>query len=193
VRDAQGKVDSAQRTLADVKRATDSAKATVPEAARKEIAALEKELTEVTAQIGGGGRGGRGGGAGAFGGGGGGAGGGGAGGGGAGAVGGGRGGGRGGRGGGAGAAAVVPPPVVVDSTPPEPATPSTRTIQARLGTMTEIMNVLFAPSPEQLKTLKGFPAELQLQVDRITKVRANRLPALLEALKAAGIEVKPNN
>jgi hypothetical protein len=88
---------------------------------------------------------------------------------------------------------VVPP--VSDSIPPlvEPPVVSQRTIQARLGTMTDIMNVLFAPSPQQLKTLKGFPAELQQQVDRVTKVSTDRLPALLKALKEAGVEVKSNN
>jgi hypothetical protein len=82
---------------------------------------------------------------------------------------------------------------VVDSTPPPvppPATPSPRTIQARLGTMTDLMNVFFAPSPQQLKTLKGFPAELLLQVNRIQKVSGERLPALVKALRTAGIEVK---
>ncbi len=74
-----------------------------------------------------------------------------------------------------------------------PATPSPRMIQARLGTMTDLMNVLFPPSPQQLRTLKGFPAELQQQVDRITRVSTERLPALLKALQAAGIEVKPGN
>jgi hypothetical protein len=85
---------------------------------------------------------------------------------------------------------VVPPPVVDSVVPPPPPPISQKTIQARLGTMTDIMNVLFAPSPEQLKTLKGFPAELQLQMDRVTKVRADRLPALLQQLKAAGVDVK---
>jgi hypothetical protein len=56
--------------------------------------------------------------------------------------------------------------------------------------MTDIMNVLFSPSPQQLKTLKGFPAELQLQLDRVKKVESERLPALLQQLKAAGVEVK---
>ncbi len=97
---------------------------------------------------------------------------------------------RGGRGGGGGAARGAQPPVKVDSTPPEPpAPPSQRTIQARLGGMTDIMNVYFAPSPEQLKTLKGFPAELKVQAARVAKVRTDRLPALLKVLKDAGIEV----
>lgn len=59
--------------------------------------------------------------------------------------------------------------------------------------MTDIMNVWFSPTTQQLKTLKGFPAELQGQVDRVNKVATDRLPALLQALKAAGVEVKSGN
>lgn len=171
VRDAQAKVDTIQRALADAKRATDSAKTPLAEAPKAELAALEKEMADVTLQIGSAGRGGRGGGRG------------------------GRGGGGTGTGAGAGGDAAVPPVVVADSAPPviPPATPSSRTIQARLGTMTDLMNVLFPPSLQQLKTLKGFPAELQQQVDRIMKVSKERLPALLKTLQAAGVDVKPSN
>ncbi len=56
--------------------------------------------------------------------------------------------------------------------------------------MTDLMNVFFAPSPQQLKTLKGFPAELEQQVDRVKQVSGERLPALIKAFREAGIEVK---
>lgn len=59
--------------------------------------------------------------------------------------------------------------------------------------MTGLMNVLFPPSPQELRTLRGFPAELRQQVDRIEKVSAQRLPALLKMLQDAGVEVKPSN
>ena len=59
--------------------------------------------------------------------------------------------------------------------------------------MTDLMNVHFAPSPQQLKTLKGFPAELQQQLARIQKVSGERLPALAKALKEAGIDVGPGS
>jgi hypothetical protein len=53
-----------------------------------------------------------------------------------------------------------------------------------------MLNVTFNPNPEQKKTLQALPAELQKQGDRVKKVSTDQLPALLKALKEAGVEVK---
>jgi hypothetical protein len=45
-------------------------------------------------------------------------------------------------------------------------------------------------SDEQRKTLQALPAELQKQMDRVSKVASDQLPALIKALKDAGIEAK---
>ena len=176
LRDKAALADTVRRALAQAKQAADSAKAPLPADVKTEITALEKEMTEITAQIGsvaGGGRGAGGGGAG---------GGGAAGGRGAG------GGGRGGRGAGAGVAAANAGGVAAvagaagvagatdslgggrgsgDEQTTPPVTPSTTTIQARVNRMAELLSVTFSPSAEQLKTLQGLPAELDKQVDRI--------------------------
>ena len=52
------------------------------------------------------------------------------------------------------------------------------------------MNATFNPNPAQKKTIQTLPAELQKQGDRVKKVSSDQLPALLKALKDAGIEVK---
>jgi hypothetical protein len=75
-----------------------------------------------------------------------------------------------------------------DQNPTGPTAPEN--IQAKLGTTTEMLNVQFNPSPEQKKTVQAIPAELQKQGDRVKKVSTSSLPALLKALKDAGIEVK---
>jgi photosystem II stability/assembly factor-like uncharacterized protein len=175
LREKQARLDSAQRSLADIRRAAaDTSK--VPAAARQELVAIEKELNDIVAQMGtaGGGRG--------FGGGGGG--------------GGGAAGGRGGRGGpgaagGAGGAGGAGDPTLGgdDQSGAPPPTP-VQTIQARLGSTTELLNVPFNPSEEQRKTIQELPLELQKQAERLNKVVSERLPALLKALKDAGVEVK---
>jgi hypothetical protein len=63
-------------------------------------------------------------------------------------------------------------------------------IQAKLGTTTELLNATFNPNPAQKKTVQTLPAELQKQGDRVKKVSTDQLPALLKALKDAGIDVK---
>lgn len=52
------------------------------------------------------------------------------------------------------------------------------------------MNATFNPNPAQKKTLQTIPAEIQKQGDRVKKVSSDQLPALIKALKAAGVDVK---
>ena len=52
------------------------------------------------------------------------------------------------------------------------------------------MNATFNPNPAQKRTIQTLPAELQKQGDRVKKVSSDQLPALIKALKDAGIEVK---
>jgi hypothetical protein len=163
VRQKQARLDSAQRMLAEIRRAASADSTKAPTATRQEIAALEKELSDIVAQFGSaGGRGGFGGGGG----------------------GGGAGGGRGGRGAAAGGE------LGGDDQNAAPPAATGQTIQARLGTTTEILNVPFNPSQEQRKTLQSLPLELQKQSDRLDKVISQRLPALLRSLRDVGIEVK---
>ena len=188
LRDKQAQLDTAQRLFAAAKRAADSAGTKVTPELKTQLAAVEKELADITREMGAanagrGGGGGRGappvGGAGVA------------------------GGGRGGRGGRAGAPVAqsgVPaaqpaapaggstPPVEDEQTPAAQTTP--QTIQARLGTTTEMLGISFNPNPEQKKTLQALPAELQKQGDRVEKVSSGQLPALIKALKDAGVEVK---
>jgi len=154
--------------LADIKRAADSAGAKLTPELKAQLTAAEKEVADVTSQMGaaqGGGRGGAGGGGG--------------GGGGRGA--GGAGGGRGGAGGGG----------IDDEQNAPPAVAPTQTIAARLGTTTEMLGVNFNPNPSQRTAMQTIPAELTKQGDRVTKLATETLPALVQALKSAGIEVKP--
>ncbi|HXT16433.1 MAG TPA: hypothetical protein VN706_12425 [Gemmatimonadaceae bacterium] len=191
LRERQAQLDTAQRVFAAAKRAADSSGTKVTPELKTQIAAVEKELADVNRELGvaGGGRGGFGGG-------------GGGGGGGRGAVvanaGRGGAGGRGGRGAGAtqaGQPASAEPgrgagaaPVEDEQTPAQQQTP--QTIQARLGTTTEMLNVTFNPSPAQKKTVQALPAEIDKQAARVKKVSTTDLPALIKALKDAGVEVK---
>ncbi len=187
LRERQAQLDTAQRLFAAAKRAADSAGTKVTPELKTQLAALEKELGEITREMGtpnagrggGGGRGAPPAGA-------------------TGVAGRGRGG-RGGRGGvpvtqsGAAATPAAPaggatPPVEDEQTPTAQTTP--QTLQARLGTTTEMLGISFNPNPEQKKTLQALPAEIQKQGDRVSKVSSGELPALIKALKDAGIEVK---
>ena len=195
LRERQAQLDTAQRVLAAAKRAADSSGAKVSAELTARIAAVEKELADVTRALGtpNGGRGGRGGfgGAAGFG---------------ATAV---AGRGRGGRSanalGGAsvtqagaparaessangGAAGAGTAGADQDQNPVGPSAPET--IQAKLGTTTEMLNVNFNPNPEQKRTVQTLPAALATQAARVKKLAADDLPALLKALKDAGVEVK---
>jgi hypothetical protein len=199
LREKQAQADTTQRKFADVRRTADSSMARMTPDAKAKLAALTKEMGEIIAQVGappGTGRGGFGGGGG----------------GGAGGA-----GGRGGRGGGragggvagggrAGAAAdssaagVAPAGGApaggtggVDDQNALPTNPSVTTVQAKFNSLTEMLNVSFAVSDDQRKTLQALPADLQKQMDRVTKVVSDQLPALIKALKDAGIEVKTGN
>jgi hypothetical protein len=199
LRERQAQLDTAQRTLAAAKRAADSAGTKITPELKTQIAAVEKELADITREVGAP-NAGRGGGGGGFGGGGG-----------AGAGGALGGGGRGGRGAAGGGSGRVGGPIAQSGAPTgerpsgsgappvagaadeeqNPIAPTTpQNIQAKLGTTTEMLNVNFNPNPEQRKTLQALPAELQKQGDRVKKVAADQLPALLKALKEAGVEVK---
>jgi photosystem II stability/assembly factor-like uncharacterized protein len=187
LRERQAQLDTAQRVLAAAKRAADSAGTKVSPALKARIAAVEKELADVTRELGtsNGGRGGRGGfggfGAPSF-----------------------TAGGRGGRGLGgttvtqagapargepaAGGAAAGTAGADQDQNPVGPSTPET--IQAKLGTTTEMLNVNFNPNPAQKQTVQTLPADLAKQGARVSKLAADDLPALLKALKEAGVDVK---
>ena len=64
LREKQGLLDSAKAHFAEAKAAAGAAGSKVPDTAKQEIAALDKEFADLTTQVGGGGRGGRGGGGG---------------------------------------------------------------------------------------------------------------------------------
>jgi hypothetical protein len=53
-----------------------------------------------------------------------------------------------------------------------------------------MLNANFNPNPAQKKTIQTLPAEIQKQGDRVKKVSADQLPALIKALKDAGVDVK---
>ena len=203
LREKQAQADTLQRKVADVRRTADSSAAKMTPEVKAKLAALTKEMGEIIQQVGappGGGRGGFGGGGAAGAGAGGAAGG---------------GGGRGGRGGGGGragggragapadstgAAAVAanagapsggaPPAGAIDDQNALPTAPSVVTVQARFNSLTEMLNVSFAVSDEQRKTLQALPADLQKQMERVNKVQTEQLPALIKALNDAGIQVK---
>lgn len=154
LRETQARLDTAQRQLADARRAADSA--TGPAAgAKDQVAALEGEVAAIAAQLGGAGAG-RGGTAG-------------------GAGRGGRAGGGGGRAGGGGDD---------DEQQGPPPTPSTQTIQARLGTMTELMTGQFNPSPDQRRAAAELPALLREQDERLRRILRDRLPAVQQSLRS---------
>jgi hypothetical protein len=188
LREKQAQADTAQRRFVEVRRAADSSMAKMTPDAKAKLAALTKEMGEIIAQVGtppGAGRGGFGGGGA---------------GGGRGAAGAGRGGAGGGRAGGGrgaaidstttGAAPAGGAPAAIDDQNALPPTQSVTTVQAKFNSLTEMLNVSFAVSEEQRKTLQALPADLQKQMDRVTKVTSEQLPALIRALKDAGIEVK---
>ncbi len=165
--------DTAQQALTALRRTIDGAKATVPAAARDTMAALEKEVREIVAQVGTAGRGGRGRG--------------GAGGGGAGGAFGGRG--RGGRGAGGADSAASDSAVRVAPPPEAPPPPTERTVQSQLNTLTELLNVQFMPGATQQQTLKGLPDAIAKQGDRIDQLRKVRIPALEQQLRSAGVQL----
>ena len=195
LRERQAQLDTAQRTLAAAKRAADSSGTKVTPELKTQIAAVEKELADITREVGAPNAGRGAGGFGGFGGAGG-----------AGGAGAALGGGRGGRGGGRAGAPVAQSGAPTGARPSGPsATPvaggadeeqnpiaptTPQNIQAKLGTTTEMLNVNFNPNPEQKRTLQTLPAELQKQGDRVKKLTTDQLPALLKALKDAGVEVK---
>jgi hypothetical protein len=76
-----------------------------------------------------------------------------------------------------------------EQNPAPPVTPVD--IQAKLATTTEMLNATFNPNPAQRKTVQALPAELQKQGERVNDVAAKQLPALIKALKDAGVDVKP--
>ncbi len=198
LRDKQAQLDTAERTLAAAKRAADSAGTKVSPELKAQIASVEKDLADVTREMGAanGGRGGAGRGGAAGGGGGALA---------AGGAAGAGGGGRGGRGGGRGAGAPVSQAGAAtnpaaggapgggaasdqDQNPTGPVAPEN--IQARLGTTTELLNSTFNPNPDQKRQMLTLPADLQKQGDRVKKISTDELPALLRALKDDGVDVK---
>ena len=205
LRERQAQLDTAERTLAAAKRAADSAGTKVSPELKTQIAAVEKELADVTREMGSaaGGRGGAG-----------------------------RGGARrrrrwctrgwrrcrrrrtwwtrrrsrcrrGRRSSSAdaqagaantpaaGAARPRRSPGAASDQDQNPTAPvAAENIQARLGTTTELLNSTFSPNPEQKRLLLTLPADLQKQGDRVKKVSTDQLPALLKALKDAGVDVK---
>ena len=161
VRATQARLDTAQRQVAEARRAADSSSA-APAATKEQIAAMETELASVVAQLGGaGGRGGA------------------AGGGAAGA-------GRGGRTRGAAAGRAGGAGMEDDDQGPPP-TPPTLTIQARLGTMNELMTGQYNPSPNQRRVATELPALLKQQDDKLQRILRDRLPVVQQALKTAGV------
>jgi hypothetical protein len=157
LRDAQARLDTAQRQLADARRAVDSSSAT-PAAARDQLSALESEVAAIATLLGSGGRaGGRGGAAG--------------------------GGGRGGRTGGTGAGRGG---IEDDDQGPPPAPPAP-SIQTQLGTMNELMTGQFNPNPAQRRVAVELPAVLRQQAERLQRVLRDGLPALQQSLRAAGV------
>ena len=197
LRAKQAQTDTIERTFAEARRAADASLSKLPPETKAKLAALTKEMSEIIAQIGappGAGRGGRGGGGGA-----GGAGGAaGAGGVAAGAA-------RGGRGGGGRAAAAARQlrrtlRAAGGRRRPRAERSTIRTrcrrrrrlspFRREFNSLTEMLNVSFAVSDEQRKTLQALPADLQKQADRVTKVATDELPALIKALNDAGIQVK---
>jgi hypothetical protein len=157
LREAQARLDTVQRQLADARRAADSS-STTPAATKDQITALEAEVASIVAQLGG--AAGRGGGGGAAG-----------------------GAGRVGRAGGAGAGRGG---IEVDDQQGPPPTPPTQTIQARLGTMNELMTGQYNPSPDQRRAALELPALLRQQDDRLQRILRDRLPVVQQALRSSG-------
>ena len=95
-------------------------------------------------------------------------------------------GGGGGRAGGAGAGRSGGAGGGDDDQGPPP-TPPTQTVQARLGTMTELMTGQFNPNPEQRRVATELPALLRQQDDKLQRILRERLPAVQQALRTAGV------
>ena len=53
-----------------------------------------------------------------------------------------------------------------------------------------MLNISFSVSDDQKKTIQALPADLQKQMERVTKVVHDELPALIKSLKDAGIEIR---
>ncbi len=162
LREAQARLDTAQRQVADARRAADSA-STAPVAANDDLRALERDMAAVAAQLGTTGGGRAGGGAPA--------------------------GGRGGRAGGAaeGRAGGAGRGGDDDEQEGPPPTPPTQTIQARLGTLNELMTGQFNPSPDQRRAVQELPLLLRNQVASLDRALRERIPAVQQALRSAGI------
>ncbi len=64
------------------------------------------------------------------------------------------------------------------------------TIRERSATLNELLNVNFAVAPGQLELLTKLPTELETQKTRIAKIEAERIPALINGFRVAGIEVQ---
>ncbi|MEP6762835.1 MAG: glycosyl hydrolase [Gemmatimonadaceae bacterium] len=210
----QAQADSTRRQFAAIKLVADSNTAKLSAPAKAELAAIDKEIKEIVAAIGGpaaaGGRGGAagggGGGGGAAGAGGGGAAGAGgrgaAGAGGRGAAGAGRGGAAGGRGGAAttavrdttigaaGAGSGGSTIAVEESQVSDAGLPPVITLQAQIATLAEMLNNNFNANPSQVRVLRFAPDSLAKQNDRIQKLRSDRLPALIKLLNEQGVTVK---
>lgn len=175
LRQQQAQLDSVRDQLAPMRQAADSASDRVPQATKDELAAIERELAEIAAQLGAapggrGGGGGRGGDVGAA--------------------------GRGGRGGAAGRAGGAGRGGGADddedqNAPPPP--PPTQTVQQRLATTNEMLNGQYNPSPAQRRVVQELPAELRRTGERVSRLRADRLPAALRSLQAAGVTVRPGS
>jgi hypothetical protein len=84
----------------------------------------------------------------------------------------------------------VPAGAPIDDQNALPTAPSVVTVQARFNSLTEMLNVSFAVTDDQRKTLQALPADLQKQMERANKVQSEQLPALIKALNDAGIQVK---
>jgi len=161
LRDAQARVDSAQRAFTPLKTAADAAEDRLTPALKTQLAAVDSAFThlycDVGSAAGGGGRGARGGGRG-------------------GAAGGIRCPGQGGFGG------------AEDNTPD---TPPERTIQQKVQGMSYLLNVTFNPTAEQQSDLRGLPADLKKQEAALATLRNKDIPALEAALKAGGVDLTP--
>ena len=158
LRQVQARLDSAQRQVADARRAADSSSATPP-SAREQLASVESELASVASQLGGApGRGGGGGAAGGA--------------------------GRGGRAGGAGAGRGGTDDDDQQGPPP---TPPTQTISARAGRLNELMAGQFNPNPDQRRSVSELPALLRQQGDKLEGLLRERIPAVQQALRSAGV------
>ena len=56
--------------------------------------------------------------------------------------------------------------------------------------MSELLNVTFAVTTGQLETLTTLPKDLESQRAKVAKIEAERVAALVLAMRSAGIEVR---